>query len=286
MPNTQRVDALVRAGGLTLHTADMTDAASLRRVVALTRPDEVYNLAAQSHVGVSWRMPEYTADVTALGTTRMLEAVRLDAPDARFYQASTCEIFGLASVPQSEATPLHPRNPYAVSKAYAFQAVVNHREAYGLFACNGILFNHESERRGVDFVTRKITRAVGRIVAGTQSELALGTLDARRDWGHAEDYVDAMWRMLQTDSPEDLVIATGVSHSVQDFVERAFAAADLDWRAYVRTDPAFVRPIDIPELRGDARRAEAAIGWVPTVGFDALVQRMVTHDIDLARREG
>jgi GDPmannose 4,6-dehydratase len=284
-PHTARIDHLLASGDLQLHEADLTDASSLRAVVAAVRPDEVYNLAAQSNVGTSWALPVHTADVVALGTTRLLEAVRLEVPDARFYQASTCEIFGLAPAPQDESTALHPRNPYAVAKAYAFHAVVNHREAYGLHAANGILFNHESERRGEDFVTRKITRAVGRIVAGSQQELSLGTLDARRDWGHAADYVDAMWRMLQLDTPTDLVVATGVSHSVADFVQRAFAVAGLDWQEHVRIDPALVRPIDVPELRGDARLAAERIGWRPTIDFDALVERMVTHDIALAASE-
>ncbi|MCA9568348.1 MAG: GDP-mannose 4,6-dehydratase [Myxococcales bacterium] len=270
---------------LVLHPADMTDAGSLRDAVAACRPDEVYNLAAQSHVGTSWAMPAYTTDVAGLGAVRLLDAVRAEAPSARVYQASTCEIFGASPAPQCEATPLAPRNPYAVGKAAAYHAVRNHRDAYGMFAVNGILFNHESERRGERFVTRKITRAVGRIVAGTQGSLALGNLDARRDWGHAEDYVEAMWRMLQLDAPEDLVVATGVSHSVQDFVEAAFTAAGLDWREHVTTDPALVRPIDIPELVGDASRARERIGWSPRVGFDALVRRMVDHDVRLARVE-
>ncbi len=279
--STARIDHILHR--IHLHHADLTDAASLQAAVRDSRPDEVYNLAAQSHVGTSWSLPAYTADVVALGAMRMLEAVRLHAPHARFYQASTCEIFGDAPAPQSERTPLRPRNPYAIAKVAAYEAVRLHREAYGMFAVNGILFNHESERRGADFVTRKITLAVGRIVAGRQRELALGTLTARRDWGHAADHVRAMWAMLQQDTPEDLVVATGVAHSVQDFVEAAFATAGLDWREYVVTDPQLVRPIDIPELVGDPRRAAERLGWRPTVDFAELVDRMVRHDIALAR---
>lgn len=282
-PNTGRIGHLLER--LHLHPGDMTDPASLRAAVEASRPDEIYNLAAQSHVGTSWTIPAYTAEVAALGCTRLLEAVRLVCPEARYYQASTCEIFGLAPSPQHENTPLAPRNPYAVAKAYAYHAVRNHRDAYGLFAVNGILFNHESERRGERFVTRKITRAVGRILAGTQQTLALGNLEARRDWGHAEEYVQAMWRMLQLDEPEDLVVATGISHSVEDVVRTAFAIAGLDWEDHVRIDPAFVRPVDIPELVGDPTRATERIGWAPRIDFEGLLARMVAHDADLARRE-
>lgn len=282
-PNTGRIDHL--RDRLVLHPGDLTDAASLRSAVGSSRPDEVYNLAAQSHVGTSWRLPEYTADVVALGCTRMLEAVRQLAPEARYYQASTCEIFGLAPAPQHEQTVLCPRNPYAVAKAYAFQAVRNHREAYGLFAVNGILFNHESERRGEDFLTRKVTRAVGRILAGTQRELRLGNLQARRDWGHAEEYVRAMWQMLQLDEPTDLVVATGVSHSVEDVVRTAFEIAGLDWEEHVVIDPDLVRPVDIPELVGDPALAAERIGWSPSIDFRGLLTRMVEHDVELARRE-
>lgn len=281
-PNTHRIDHLE---GVTLHIADLTDEASLRQAVRASRPDEIYNLAAQSDVAVSWKQPTYTADVVALGTFRLLEILRQDAPGTRFYQASTSEIFGASPGPQDENTPFLPGNPYAVAKTCAFHAVRLHREAYGLHASNGILFNHESERRGERFVTRKITRAVGRIVAGTQRELALGNLDARRDWGHALDYVDAMWRMLQLDDPTDLVIATGTSHSVRDFVERAFGVAGLDWEAHVRIDPAFVRPVDVPDLRGNPARARERIDWSPTIDFDTLVERMVRHDITLAKAE-
>ncbi|MEZ4319790.1 MAG: GDP-mannose 4,6-dehydratase [Myxococcota bacterium] len=281
--NTHRIAHL--DGQITLHHAEMTDDTSLLRVVRDTEPDEVYNLAAQSHVGVSFEVPVYTADVVALGTARLLEAVRVARPEARFYQASSSEMFGSSPGPQSESTPFHPRNPYAVAKVFAFHLTRNHREAWGLHTSNGILFNHESERRGDRFVTRKITRAVGRIAAGTQRELVLGNLEARRDWGHAADYVDAMWRMLQQPEGGDYVVATGVSHSVRDFCERAFAVAGLDWRDHVRTDPSFLRPADIDDLVGDASRARETLGWEPSVDFDGLVHRMVTHDLELARRE-
>jgi GDPmannose 4,6-dehydratase len=281
--NTSRIAHL--HGRIALHHADMTDGDSLSRVVQLCRPDEIYNLAAQSHVAVSFEMPVYTADVVALGTARLLLAMREHAPRARFYQASTSEIFGRAPAPQNEDTPLHPRNPYAAAKAYAYHLTRNFREAYGLHISNGILFNHESERRGEQFVTRKITRAVGRIAAGLQDRLALGNLDARRDWGHAEDYVDAMWRMLQQDAPADYVIATGVAHSVREFCEVAFAHVGLDWSRYVTIDERFLRPADVDELIGDASRARAALGWAPHHDFHSLVARMVDHDLALARSE-
>jgi len=268
-----------------LHWADMTDADSLTRVVMEVQPDEVYNLAAQSHVAVSFDLPVYTADVVALGTVRLLDAVRIHCPGARFYQASTSEIFGNAGAPQNEQTPLHPRNPYAAAKAYAFHITRNYRDAWGMHISNGILFNHESERRGENFVTRKITRAVGRIAVGTQTELHLGNLDARRDWGHAEDYVEAMWRMLQQPRGADLVIATGTSHSVRDFCEQAFDVAGLQWEDHVRIDPRFIRPADVDDLVGDASLARTELGWSPSIDFSGLVRRMVEHDIALARAE-
>ncbi|MCB9676785.1 MAG: GDP-mannose 4,6-dehydratase [Alphaproteobacteria bacterium] len=272
-------------GRVHLHWGDLTDADSLVRAVRAAKPDEVYNLAAQSHVAVSFELPVHTADVVALGAARLLEAVRTLCPEARFYQASTSEMFGAAEGPISEDTPFHPRNPYGAAKVYAFHLCRMYREAYGMHVSNGILFNHESERRGEAFVTRKITRAVGRIVAGTQSRLALGNLDARRDWGHAADYVDAMWRMLQRPEGGDYVVATGVSHAVRDFCERAFAAAGLDWREHVDIDPRFQRPMDIPDLVGDASLARETLGWAPTIDFDTLVGRMVAHDIELARKQ-
>ncbi len=281
--NTGRIAHL--DGQIALHHADMTDGDSLSRVVQLCQPDEIYNLAAQSHVAVSFEMPVYTADVVALGAARLLHAMREHCPDARFYQASTSEIFGRAPAPQNEDTPLHPRNPYAAAKAYAYHLTRNFRESYGLHISNGILFNHESERRGEQFVTRKITRAVGRIAAGLQKTLALGNLEARRDWGHAEDYVDAMWRMVQLDEPGDYVVATGVSHSVRDFCEAAFARAGLNWEDHVTVDERFLRPADIAELIGDPTRAREALGWSARHDFSALVARMVDHDIELARSE-
>lgn len=284
--NTERLRLALATEQLTLHWGEMTDALSLRRVVDEVEPDEVYNLAAQSHVGVSFEVPVYTGDVVALGTTRLLEAVRACVPDARFYQASSCEVFGRADQsPQSEATPFRPRNPYAAAKAYAFHITRNYREAYGMHTSNGILFNHESERRGERFVTRKITRAVGRIVAGTQQFLYLGNLEARRDWGHAEDHVEAMWRMLQREEGDDFIVAMGVSHSVKDFAQAAFAVVDLDWEDHVRVDPKFLRPADIPELIGDPSRAREHLDWAPRHDFEMLVERMVRHDVALAEGE-
>ena len=283
--NRSRISHLLSDPRLHLHIGDLTDSDSLRSVIQTAQPTEIYNLASQSHVGVSFTLPIYTSDVVGLGFGRLLEAARCCAPSARIYQASTSEIFGQATAPQSESTPLNPCNPYAAAKVYALHMARIYRESHGVFVANGILFNHESERRGENFVTRKITRAVGRIAAGTQKELLLGRVDARRDWGHAADYVRAMWLILQHETPEDFVIATGQSHSVEEFAERAFAAADLDWRDYTRTDPALLRPTDIPDLVGDARRAHHTLHWRPEISFDRLIQRMVEHDIKLALRE-
>ncbi|MBT9252263.1 MAG: GDP-mannose 4,6-dehydratase [Brockia lithotrophica] len=292
--STSRIDHLYRdphdpEARLFLHYGDMTDGIGLKRLLDKIRPDEVYNLAAQSHVKVSFEQPEYTANIVALGTLRLLEAVRLHREETgrevRVYQAGSSEMFGSAPPPQSESTPFHPRSPYAVSKVAAYWYAVNYREAYGMFIANGILFNHESERRGETFVTRKITRAVGRIKVGLQRKLYLGNLEARRDWGYAPDYVEAMWLMLQQEEPDDYVIATGESHSVREFVEAAFGAVGLDWRDYVEIDPRYFRPAEVDFLLGDPRKAREKLGWRPRVTFQELVIRMVEHDLELARRE-
>jgi len=275
---------------LFLQFGDLSDGGSLRHVLAEYEPDEIYNLAAQSHVRVSFQQPEYTADVSGLGVLRLLEVIR-EAQDEsgkpiRFYQASSSEMYGnQEGAPYTENTPFAPRSPYACAKAYAFWQTVNYREAYGLFACNGILFNHESERRGETFVTRKITRAAGRIKAGLQNELFLGNLDASRDWGYALDYVRAMWLMLQHDEPDDFVIATGETHTVREFLGKVFGYLDLDWHDFVKFDPYYVRPSEVDVLVGDASKAKQVLGWEPTVTFEELVQRMVEHDLDLAKRE-
>lgn len=292
--NTERIDHLYRdphdpEARMFLHYGDLSDAAGLRRVIMQVEPDEVYNLGAQSHVKVSFEQPEYTGNVDALGTLRMLEAVR-DAQDSfgrevRYYQAGTSEMFGAAPAPQSEATPFYPRSPYAVAKVYGYWLTVNYREAYGLFAANGILFNHESERRGETFVTRKVTRAATRIKLGLQQKLYLGNLDAKRDWGHAEDYVEAMWLMLRQDAPKDLVIATGETYSVREFVEKVFRYLDLDWESHVETDPRYFRPTEVEVLQGDATKARNELGWEPKVKIDELVRRMVENDLEIAAQE-
>ncbi len=291
--NTSRIDTLERAHdgvkGLSLHYGDLSDGTALRRIIEHVCPDEVYNLGAQSHVRVSFDEPEYTADIGAIGTLRLLDSVR-DFIDhtgrpVRVYQAGSSEMFGAAPPPQDETTPFHPRSPYAVAKVAAHWFAVNYREAYGMFISNGILFNHESPRRGETFVTRKITRAVGRIKAGLQTELYLGNLTARRDWGFAGDYVDAMWRMLQQDAPDDFVVATGESHTVSEFLEMAFAHAGLDWHRYVKHDARYHRPSEVDALEGDASKAERTLGWRPTTTFRRLVEVMVDADLELARRE-
>jgi GDPmannose 4,6-dehydratase len=283
------LDPSLAGTGFQLHYGDLADGSSLRRVVEAVAPDEVYNLAAQSHVRVSFDQPEYTADIVATGTLRLLEAVRehiaRTGRPVRFYQAGSSEMFGAAAPPQHEGTPFHPRSPYAVSKVAAHWHAINHREAHGMFVANGILFNHESPRRGESFVTRKITLAVGRILAGTQQRLALGNLEARRDWGFAGDYVEAMWRMLQHETADDFVVATGESHSVGEFVERAFAYANLDWRKYVTRDPKYLRPSEVDHLLGDPGKARRDLGWNAKVDFDALVRMMVDADVALAARE-
>lgn len=292
--NRGRIDHLAvgpshTAGRLHLHYGDMADGSSMRRVVETSMPDEVYNLAAQSHVRVSFDQPEYTADVVATGTLRLLEAVRehIDRTgrQVKFYQAGSSEMFGATAPPQRETTPFHPRSPYAVSKLAAHWFSVNHREAFGMFCCNGILFNHESPRRGESFVTRKISLAVARIATGTQQKLALGNLDAKRDWGFAGDYVDAMWRMLQQPWPDDYVVATGESHSVKEFVQAAFAHVNLEWERYVTLDERYLRPSEVDHLLGDPSKAREKLGWTPTVSFDGLVKMMVDEDLKLAERE-
>ena len=262
-----------------LHYGDMTDSGGLNRLVKTVRPDEIYNLAAQSHVAISFDQPEYTGDADGLGTTRLLEAIRTMGLPTRFYQASTSEMFGLSPAPQSETTSFHPRSPYAVAKLYAHWMTVNYREAHNLFACSGILFNHESPRRGENFVTRKVTRGIGQILAGKADKLRLGNMDAKRDWGHARDYVEAMWLMLQQDQADDYVIATGEMRSVRDFVAAAFAMVSLDWQKYVIIDEAYMRPADVHELRGDASKAMKLLGWKPKTTFDELVREMLEHDL-------
>lgn len=282
--NTDRVDHIFRdsheAGNrFFLHYADLTDGSSLSALLHDLQPDEVYNLGAQSHVKVSFEVPEFTADVVATGTLRMLEAMRRTGVKSRFYQASSSEMFGSAPPPQCEQTVFHPRSPYACAKVFGHNITVNYRESYGVHASSGILFNHESPRRGETFVTRKITRAVAHIKHGVQKKLFLGNLDARRDWGYAPDYVRAMWMMLQQDSPDDYVIGTGEAHTVREFVELAFAAVDLDWKEYVEIDPRYFRPAEVDYLLADASKAQKALGWEPTVTFKKLVQIMVEADM-------
>jgi GDPmannose 4,6-dehydratase len=271
---------------VTLVQADLLDQLSLITVLQRIRPAEVYNLAAQSFVPTSWEQPMLTAEFNAVGVTRLLEAIRLVDRDIRFYQASSSEMFGkVREVPQTERTPFHPRSPYGVAKVYGHFITVNYRESYGLFACSGILFNHESPRRGKEFVTRKITDAVARIKLGQCGKLCLGNLAARRDWGYAKDYVHAMWLMLQQDEPDDYVVAMGEEHSVQEAAAIAFAHVGLDWRAYVREDRSLIRPAEVDHLIGDAAKARQRLGWRPTVGFQQLIEVMVDADLDLVRRE-
>lgn len=293
--NTDRIDHLYQdphqAGSrLFLHYGDLSDGTVLRRILEKVRPEEVYNLGAQSHVRVSFDEPEYTVDVVALGSLRLLEAIR-DFQDrtgkqVKFYQAGSSEMYGkVREIPQTETTPFYPRSPYAAAKVYAYWQTVNYREAYGLFACNGILFNHESPRRGETFVTRKITRAATRIKLKLQDQLYLGNLEARRDWGFAGDYIEAMWLMLQQDEPDDYVIATGKNYSVQEFLQKVFSRLDLDWDRYVKTDPRYFRPTEVDVLLGDPTRAMQRLGWKPKVNLDELVDMMIEHDMELARQE-
>jgi GDPmannose 4,6-dehydratase len=292
--NTDRIDHLYedphdKGARFFLHHGDLTDGSALRRIFDKIQPDEVYNLAAQSHVRVSFDEPEYTADVVGLGTVRLLECLRDYAEHhgsaVRFYQAGSSEMFGAVAAPQNESTPFYPRSPYGISKVAAHWFCINYREAYGLFISNGILFNHESPRRGETFVTRKITRAVGRIRLGLQDKLYLGNLEAKRDWGFAADYTEAMWLMLQQPKADDFVVATGESHSVLEFVERAFEYAGLDWKQHVETDPRYLRPTEVDHLQGDATKAQRVLGWRPTVDFDKLVRMMVDSDSEAAMKE-
>ena len=280
--NFERIEHLLPR--LVIKQADLLDQLSLIRVLEDSRPQEVYNLAAQSFVPTSWTQPVLTAEFTALGVTRLLDAIRLVDPGIRFYQASSSEMFGkVRETPQTERTPFHPRSPYGVAKVYGHDITVNYRESYGLFACSGILFNHESPRRGLEFVTRKVTDAAARIKHGLQRELRLGNLDARRDWGFAGDYVQAMWLMLQQEAPDDYVIATGESHSVNELVQHAFEYAGLDWEKYVVIDPTFKRPAEVDVLLGDASKARERLGWEPKVQFPELVRMMVQADLDRCR---
>ncbi len=285
--NTGRIDHLykdphVHGVRLFLHYGDIADSTNLIKLLYRIQPDEVYNLAAQSHVRVSFDIPEYTADVTGLGAVRILEAIRETGLKARFYQASSSEMFGkVQEVPQRETTPFYPRSPYGAAKVFAHWATVNFRESYGMFACSGILFNHESPRRGETFVTRKITRAVAQIKAGLEDKLYLGNLEARRDWGYAKEYVEAMWLMLQQDEPDDYVIATGETHSVREFLDEAFGCARLDWRKYVEIDPKYYRPAEVDLLIGDAGKARDMLGWAPKTTFRELVRLMVEADTRL-----
>lgn len=294
-PNLENIKHLLESPFLNLRWGDLSDSSALSRIIAEVQPDEIYNLAAQSDVKVSFATPEYTGDVTGMGALRLLEAIRNFSPHSKFYQASSSEMFGkVEETPQTEATPFHPRSPYGVAKVYAFEITRNYRESYGLFALNGILFNHESPRRGENFVTRKITKAVGRIAAGQQNTLELGNLDAQRDWGFAGDYVDAMWRMLQADSPEDYVIATGETHSVRRFCELAFSHAELpitwegegsesvgigpDGQILIQVNPQYFRPAEVDFLLGDSSKAKTNLGWEPKVSFEELVGMMVDAD--------
>ena len=289
--NTGRIDHIYEDphepnAHLILAYGDLNDASSLNKILRDLRPDEIYNLGAQSHVKVSFDIPEYTAEVTALGTIRLLEAIRDTGIKTKFYQASSSEMFGLAQeVPQKETTPFYPRSPYACAKAYGFYVVRNYREAYGMFACNGILFNHESPRRGETFVSRKITRAATRIKVGLQQKLYLGNLQARRDWGFAPEYVEVMWLMLQHKTPGDYVIATGETHSVGEFVEETFALLGLDWKKYVEIDPRYFRPAEVDSLQGDFSKARKELGWRPKSQFKDLVRVMVEADLELAQKE-
>ena len=289
--NTSRIEHIYQdphdpGARLLLHYGDLTDGAGLRHVLTKCQPDEVYNLGAQSHVRVSFDQPVFTAQVNAIGTVRLLEAVRDVGLPTRFYQASSSEMFGQAAeVPQTETTPFHPRSPYGCAKVFSYWQTVNYREAYDLFCCNGILFNHESPRRGETFVTRKTTRAATRIKEGLQDKLFLGNLDAKRDWGFAGDYVEAMWLMLQQGEPDDYVVAAGETHSVREFCEEAFGILDLDYRDFVDVDPRYFRPAEVDLLLGDAGKARRALGWQPRVTFRDLVRMMVEHDWELAKEE-
>ncbi len=288
--NTERIDHLYRdfhdpAAHIHLYYGDLSVSGQLTDLLHDIQPDEIYHLGAQSHVRVSFDMPEYTGDVTGLGTLRLLEAIRKTGIKTKFYQASSSEMFGAAPPPQNELTPFQPQSPYAAAKVYAYYIVRNYRDAYKLFACNGILFNHESPRRGETFVTRKVTRAATRIKLGLQDKLYLGNLDAKRDWGFAGDYVEAMWLMLQQEKPDDLVIATGETHSVKEFVEKVFRKLDLDYQKHVIIDPKYFRPTEVDVLLGDSSKAKNILGWKPRVGFDQLIDMMIEADMEQANKE-
>src|SRR5437762_7675954 len=289
--NTERIDHIYQDPHdpnpkLRLVYGDLNDASSLNRIIRTVEPAEIYHLGAQSHVRVSFDVPEYTGEVTGLGAVRLLEAIRATGISPKFYQASSSELYGkVVETPQKETTPFHPRSPYGCAKAYAYHITVNYRESYGMFACNGILFNHESERRGETFVSRKITRAATRIKLGLQDKLYMGNLDAQRDWGYAKDYVEAMWLMLQAGEADDYVIATGETHSVREFPDKTFAYLDLDWQKYVEIDPRYYRPAEVDLLMGDSGKARRVLGWQPTITFDDLVKLMVDHDLELANEE-
>jgi len=279
-----RKDGAQKGAHLHLVYGDMNDSISLNRIIRDVQPEEVYNLAGQSHVRVSFEMPEHTADIDAIGALRLLEAIREAKPDAKFYQASSSELFGSAeAVPLNETTPFHPRSPYAIAKLFAYWTAVNYREAYGMYAVNGILFNHESPRRSENFVTRKITIGAARIKLGRQDKLTLGNLDARRDWGYARDYMEAAWLMLQQSAPDDYVVATGEAHSVRDFLDEAFGYLDLDWRQYVETDARYLRPAEVNTVVGDASKARRVLGWQPSTSFSELVRMMVESDLAALR---
>jgi GDPmannose 4,6-dehydratase len=284
--NRSRIEHLRQGGGqapdgarFSLHYGDLTDSGNLNRLIRLVRPDEVYNLAAQSHVQISFEQPEYTGDVDALGTTRLLEAIRTYGIPARFYQASSSEMFGTTPPPQNEETSFHPRSPYAVAKVYSYWITTNYREAHGMYACNGILFNHESPRRGENFVSRKVTRGVAGVLA-RQERLRLGNLEARRDWGHARDFVEAMWMMMQQDVASDFVIGTGTSRSVRELLDTAFGMAGLDWTTWVDTDPSFLRLAEVPDLVADSSKARQTLGWEPSTSFSEMIREML--EVDLA----
>ncbi len=289
--NTGRIDHLyqdvhIKDANLRLVYGDLSDASSLSRLLKQIDPDEIYNLGAQSHVRVSFDIPEYTAEITGLGTTRILEAIRDAGIKTRFYQASSSEMYGkVVETPQKETTPFYPRSPYGAAKVYAYWMTVNYREAYNLFACNGILFNHESPRRGETFVTRKITMALARIKHGVQKKLYLGNLDAKRDWGFAGDYVEAMWLMMQQETPDDYVIATGQTRSVKEFLEAAFGYAGLNWQEYVEMDERYLRPTEVDLLLGDSTKARQKLGWSPKVSFEGLVKMMVDADMESVRKQ-